>query len=166
MIWNDTFIREWAENGGVEPSEGISVNPASLDLRWSGRYRAASRTLGGWSELYDVDVLELKPGGFYLLDTLEFVRMPPDAVGKLFLKSSAGRLGIEHLHAGYVDPDFCGTLTLEIEIRVPWTVAIKRNQRLVQLTLEQMVAAPAVSYSAVGRYNNQRVPTTSKGLPE
>ena len=66
MIWNDTFIREWAENGGVEPLEGISINPASLDLRWSGRYRSASRTLGGWSELYNVEILELKPGGFYL----------------------------------------------------------------------------------------------------
>lgn len=179
MIWNDERIAGWASSGGVSPLNSNHINPASIDLSWSGRWRIARRgglkidehnsfvyVEQGWSDISDEDYLDLHPNCFYLLDTLEYVKIPLDAVGKLFLKSSAGRMGIEHLHAGYVDPGFSGTLTLEIEIRVPWSVRIERGQRLVQLTLEQMIAPAVHPYSEVGRYQDQRVPTQSKGLPK
>jgi len=164
MIWSDKELLEWGFSGGVQPFNVDNVNPASIDLSWSGKHKVATQC--GWSELCDGDQLVLEPGRFYLMDTIEYIVMPPNAVGKLFLKSSAGRMGIEHLHAGYVDPDFSGTLTLELEIRVPWPITIKKHQRLVQLTLESMMSTPLKSYSKVGRYNGQRQPTNSKGLPE
>jgi len=163
-IWNDKRIYEWINSGGVENADQICINPASLDLRWSGRYRIAG--LNDWNEQEDCDSLLLVHGAFYLLDTLEYVKMPDNCVGKLFLKSSAGRMGIEHLHAGYVDPGFEGTLTLEIELRVRWPITIERGARLVQLTIEEMVDRPAIPYAKVGRYSGQRVPTRSKGLPK
>lgn len=179
MIWNDEKIVLWGrDGGGVTPFTEDNVNPASIDLSWSGRWRKAQKggsffdgvnlqfREDGWSEVFDTDWLYLEPGSFYLLDTLEYVNMPTDAVGKLFLKSSAGREGIEHLHAGYIDPDFSGTISLEVEVRVPWCVRIERGQRLVQLTLEQMIARPLVSYKEKGRYNGQNAPTPSKGLPK
>lgn len=169
MIWNDVEITRWCKTGGVTPFDADCVNPASLDLRFSGRAKFAREGWGDWvdktEDIKNEGTLRLHPGTFYLLDTLEFIRMPPDMVGKLFLKSSAGRMGIEHLHAGYIDPEFHGTLTLEVEVRVPWCVEISPGQRLVQLTLEQMVAAPSVSYQVIGRYNGQEEPTESKGLP-
>lgn len=164
-IWNDRMLEEWGFlYSGITPFCDECINAASIDLRWSGKWKVAE--LYGWSNLYDTDTLMLEPGSFYLLDTLEYIRMPNNAVGKLFLKSSAGRMGIEHLHAGYVDPDFEGTLTIEIEIRVPWPVTIHSGQRLVQLTLESMAEAPQISYKTKGRYNGQNVPTESKGLPK
>jgi len=161
-IWNDRMLREWGVYYGITPFCSECINPASIDLRWSGRWKRAD--VGGWTDIYDTDTLVLKPGAFYLLDTLEYIRMPNNAVGKLFLKSSAGRMGIEHLHAGYVDPDFEGTLSLELEIRVPWPVTISKRQRLVQLTLETMTEVPVISYTKTGRYSGQNVPTESKGL--
>lgn len=162
-VWNDAKIMDWIEGGGVEPYDMKNVNPASLDLRWSGAYRIAGKD--GWSDIYHVDELEMHRGDFFLLDSLEFVKMPPNAVGKLFLKSSAGRMGIEHLHAGYVDCEFSGTLTFEVEIRVPWSVTLLKHQRLMQLTLEGMSGFPINRYPDVGRYQNQSTPTPSKGLP-
>lgn len=162
MIFNDEWLTIWIRGGGLSPSDKCKINPASVDLSWSGRYRIAGYE--GWSAMWDVESITLLPDRFYLLDTYEYVIMPDDSVGKLFLKSSAGRMGIEHLHAGYVDPSFSGTLTLEIEVRAPWPVELKRYAHIVQLTVEQMVALPAVSYQEVGRYNGQREPTTSKGL--
>jgi len=156
------MLREWGAYYGLTPFCDECINPASVDLRWSGRWKRAD--IDGWTNIYDTDTLVLKPGAFYLLDTLEYIRMPGDAVGKLFLKSSAGRMGIEHLHAGYVDPDFSGTLTMEVEIRVPWPVIINNGQRLMQLTLESMAELPLVSYIIKGHYNRQNVPTESKGL--
>lgn len=162
MILNDVLLTQWAESGGLSPAGQYKINPASVDLSWSGRYCIAG--FHGWSSVEDADSLVLIPGSFYLLDTHEFVVIPEDCVGKLFLKSSAGRMGIEHLHAGYVDPAFSGTLTLEVEIRAPWPIELKRYARIVQLTVEQMVAPPEVSYQQVGRYNGQREPTVSKGF--
>ena len=101
-------------------------------------------------------------GGFYLLDTAEYVTLPEWAAGSLYLKSSAGRKGIEHLHAGWVDPGFNGTLSLEIEVRAPWPVHISRGERLVQLVLHKMAEPPEISYASTGRYSGQRVPTTAR----
>jgi len=164
MIWNDVALHEWADNGGVEPYNLENINPASIDLSWSGKYCVAG--FSAWGDIEEVDQIDLQPGYFYLLDTAEYITMPPDCVGKLFLKSSAGRMGIEHLHAGYIDPGFEGTLTLEIEIRVRWPITIYRGTRLVQLTVEEMIDEPVTSYKDIGRYCGQNIPTLSKGLPK
>ena len=52
----------------------------------------------------------------------EWVELPDDLVARIEGKSSLGRLGlIVHATAGFVDPGFAGTLTLEITnlTRVP-----------------------------------------------
>lgn len=160
MILPDYMIAEWAKNGGITPYDEAMVNPASIDLRWSGRYRIAKVT--GWSDVMEADVLKLQKGIFYLLDSLEYITMPDDCAGILALKSSMGRQGLEHLHAGYADPKFMGTLTMEIENRAPWELAIKRNQPILQLILERMEAVPYKGYDKTGRYNGQNTPQVAK----
>ena len=64
----------------------------------------------------------MHPGEFVLGRTEEFVELPDDVVARVEGKSSLGRLGlIVHATAGFVDPGFRGTLTLEITnlTRVP-----------------------------------------------
>ena len=64
----------------------------------------------------------IHPGEFVLGRTLEWVELPDDIVARIEGKSSLGRLGlIVHATAGFVDPGFKGTLTLEITnlTRVP-----------------------------------------------
>lgn len=185
MIYPDKKIIEWASNGGIRPYTAECVNPASVDLRWSGRYRAA--TPDGWGDVVEADELILLPAekptvtflrglvgilpalkrfiqlppepvSFYLLDTTERVIMPPDAGGILMLKSSAGRLGLEHSHAGFFDPEFDGTATLEMSNIAPWPVVIKKNQRIVQLVLNSMSERPFKTYQQTGRYNGQYNP--------
>jgi dCTP deaminase len=109
----------------------------------------------------ETEELTLNPGELFLLDTVEIITMPENAVGWLALKSSMGRLGLEHLHAGFFDPGFTGTATLEMENRAPWPITLKRNQRIIQLALAD-VMAPERSYRVTGRYNGQSVPTEAK----
>jgi dCTP deaminase len=62
------------------------------------------------------------PGEFVLGTTVEWVELPDDIVARIEGKSSLGRLGlIVHATAGFVDPGFRGTLTLDITnlTRVP-----------------------------------------------
>jgi len=64
----------------------------------------------------------IHPGEFCLGRTLEWVELPDDVVARVEGKSSIGRLGlIVHATAGFVDPGWKGTLTLELNnlTRVP-----------------------------------------------
>lgn len=160
MFLNDMQLRSWASNGGLTPYTPECINPASVDLRWSGRYRMAYPE--GWGTAQEADTLTMPPGVLFLLDTLEYITMPNDACGWLALKSSMGRMGLEHLHAGFFDPGFHGTGTLEMETRAPWPVTITKGQRIIQLALT-MVATPERTYQATGRYNGQNTPQPAKG---
>ncbi len=88
--------------------------------------------------------------------------MADDLAGMLALKSSMGRQGLEHLHAGYVDPGFSGTLTLEMEVRAPWPILLARGQRIMQLILERMEDIPDAPYYLTGRYCGQNEPTIAR----
>lgn len=164
MIIPDFMLCAWASKGGLTPFEPAMINPASIDLRWSGRYRVAYST--GWGDLHEDDSLNLLKGKFFLLDTLEKISMPRNWVGTLALKSSMGRQGMEHLHAGYVDCGFGllepSTLTLEVENRAPWILTIRRGQPIVQISMALMLNMPEKDYSKTGRYNGQDKPQESK----
>jgi len=160
MIWNDVMLAQWASIGGISPFAPELVNPASLDLRWSGRYRF--REGGKWSDVQLTSVLWMQPGELYLLDTLEYITMPPDAAGDIKLKSRVGRRGIEHLHAGFVEPAFAGTLTLEMTNVLKSLVPLQNGDRLVQLVLMSMAQVPQKPYSEVGHFMGQTEPTTAE----
>ena len=166
MILPYQTIIAWAKSGGIDPFDSTLVNPASIDLRWSGRFRIASNdelaNLNGWSKEMHADRLVLAAGSFYLLDTLEYIKMPPDCAGMLALKSSMGRQGLEHLHAGFFDPNFEGTATLEVENRHPRPLVIEREQRIIQLALMRCEEAPTVNYAQTGRYQGQRGPMRAR----
>lgn len=159
MFIPDFELSAWAEAGGLRPYEPTCINPASVDLRWSGRYRIARPD--GWTDVYEAEYLTLVRGEFYLLDTAEVMRVPENWVGILALKSSMGRQGLEHLHAGWVDGGYGliepSSLTLEVENRAPWPLTITVGQRIVQLAFAEC-RPPAKSYAVVGRYNGCVIP--------
>lgn len=160
MFLNDTQLRAWASGGGLTPYAPECINPASVDLRWSGRYRLAYPE--GWGVVVEAAQLTMRPGQLFLLDTLETITIPDNTCGWLALKSSIGRMGLEHLHAGFFDPGFHGTGTLEMENRAPWVVTISIGQRIIQLALAD-VAIPERTYQVTGRYNGQSAPQPAKG---
>jgi dCTP deaminase len=159
----DYKLHAWAVSGGVEPFEPETINPASIDLRWSGRYRYWD--INQWSSIINSSEISISPGRFYLLDTIEYLKVPSDWVGMLMLKSSMGRQGLEHLHAGYFDPGFQGTATLELENRRGFgadPIIITAYQRIVQIAFSTMLDKPKVNYGITGRYNGQNAPQVAK----
>lgn len=134
---SDGTIRRLIAEGRVriEPFDEGMVQPASVDLRLGPSFRvfhnfrvesidlAAPPT--GLTELVEIERDEpfvVHPGEFVLGRTQELVELPDDLVARVEGKSSLGRLGlIVHATAGFVDPGFRGTLTLEITnlTRVP-----------------------------------------------
>ena len=136
-VLSDGTIRALIDEGRIkiEPWDPGMVQPASVDVRLGSTFRvfhnhraAAIDLREPPTNLTEEVVVEggepfvIHPGEFVLGRTLERVELPDDIVARIEGKSSIGRLGlIVHATAGFVDPGFKGTLTLEITnlTRVP-----------------------------------------------
>jgi len=165
------------------------VNPASLDLCFSGRVclprpdwnnpRYVNQWAGKlrenpqswqemktkmWGEVQEVETMVLMPGSFMLTDTPERFVFPENLAGQILLKSSWARVGLNHALAGWFDPGrpgFVGTATLEFFNVAPWPVLLTKGQPLVQMIFHECYP-PAVGYDVKGNYNGQYEPTKSK----
>ncbi len=119
----------------IDPWDESLVQPASVDLRLGDSFRVFHNHRASAIDLRDpptnlteqVKVTDgepfiIHPGEFCLGRTLEYVELPDDIVARIEGKSSLGRLGlIVHATAGFCDPGWHGTLTLELNnlTRVP-----------------------------------------------
>ncbi len=181
-VWNDKKITEWAQSGGVTPFDAACVNPASLDLRLGNLIRHPhhiwdtmnQETMGWlhslglldkipkWSEPIEFTEWLLYPGDFVLCHSLEFVNIPQETVSLLFSKSSTGRIGLEHLHAGLGDPSFSGEWVFELHNVAPWPIPLVAGKRVMQQVLIKLTDNPIKGYDQTGRYQGQTGPTAAK----
>lgn len=91
----------------------------------------------------------LRPGVGYLMHTYETIT-PGEYVVVVDGKSSVGRLFCKvHETAGYVDPGFSGTVTLEVTVEHP--TIIYGGMRIGQIRAHTVVGG-AKSYAECGRY--------------
>jgi dCTP deaminase len=129
-VLSDGTIRRLVAEGRVkiEPWDPGMVQPASVDVRLGDSFRVFHNHRAAAIDLRDPptnlteavtvgdgESFVIHPGEFVLGRTLEWVELPEDIVSRIEGKSSIGRLGlIVHATAGFIDPGFSGTLTLEI----------------------------------------------------
>ena len=96
---------------------------------------------------------------------LEWVELPDDLVARLEGKSSLGRLGLLiHSTAGYVDPGWKGTLTLELSNVANLPIALYAGMRIGQISFFRMsspVERPYGSKELGSKYQGQSEPTAS-----
>ena len=107
--------------------------------------------------------IRLESGEFILCCSLEVVHLPVNCCGILYSKSSTGRMGLEHMHAGYIDPGFRGQLTFEFHNVAPWPIRLMPGRRVMQMCIDQMIAPAAEDYSRTGRYQGQVGATPAVG---
>lgn len=155
MVLPDHELVKWASRGGIDPFDPACVNPASIDLRIS-----ITNVIGlrSWSSAYPEDTLTILPGYPILVSTVEYLQMPRDCAGIVFLKSSLARRGLDHALAGFVDPGFEGELTLELHAHRPITLVPR--QRIIQLVLYRLESAPVKIYN--GKYQRLRGPQRAR----
>lgn len=155
MIKPDSWIKEWASAGGIEPFKDDLVNPASLDVRLGNTWIFPNGRDGQPQHLKS-DSVFLHPGEVVLATTKEYVKIPRTVAADLKLKSSIGRQWINHCLAGWIDPGFSGEITLELQNIGPNPVELRADMRIAQLIFFQMESAPDKDYSQTGRYQGQR----------
>ena len=180
-VLSDGTIRRLVADGRVriEPFDDSMVQPASVDLRLGTSFRVfhnhritaidladPPRNLTEHVEVDEDESFVIHPGEFVLGRTQERVELPDDIVARIEGKSSLGRLGlIVHATAGFVDPGFKGTLTLEITnlTRVP--IILWPGKPIAQLsfmTLDQPAERPYGHPDLGSHYHGQVEATESR----
>ena len=178
MILSDTDIRKAIKSGEItiESPYDLYIGPASLDLHLSGiaqgvvKYNHHETIMScekdnseNFSRV-DFERLMVRPGDFYILSTEEYMRFGRNIVGFIQGRSSIARLGL-HVHAaGYFDPEFEGTATLEITNPTNFPIVIKRGMRICQMVFSRTVSGCTISYKDKRdqKYFGQREPGLSQ----
>jgi dCTP deaminase len=146
MIKPDHWIRGWGERGGAEPFAAEQVNSASYDVRVSDHWICPTRDPAEFS----ASSIKLFPGEVVLASTLEYVRIPRDVACDLKLKSTLGRLWINHSLAGWCDPGFEGNITLELQNLGQVPFVLDAGRRIAQLIFISMESEPEIAYGEPG----------------
>ncbi|MFA6038798.1 MAG: dCTP deaminase [Candidatus Peribacteraceae bacterium] len=183
MILSDRDIKKALESGKVkiEGAGGEShIHASSMDLHLGNAFKLYEHskfaildpkkpeTFTGNMRLITVAEGEpfiVQPGEFVLGVTQEKITVPDDLVVRVEGRSSLGRLGIiVHSTAGFVDPGFSGTITLEISNLNRLPVALYPGMRVCQIAFEQMSSPAETPYHSKpgSKYQGQMLPEESR----
>ncbi|HEY4097483.1 MAG TPA: dCTP deaminase [Baekduia sp.] len=177
-VLSDGTIRRLVDAGEIviSPWDPLMVQPASVDLKLGTSFRVfhnhkiqvidLADPPKGLTEPVEVDpddLFVIHPNEFVLGRTEERVEMPANLVARIEGKSSLGRLGlIVHATAGFVDPGFQGSLTLEITNFNSVPIVLRPGLPIAQLsfmTLDQAAERP-YGHPDLGSHYQRQVDAT------
>ena len=172
MILGDVEIRKLIEEGKILTFGGNEpiVNAASLNVRLGNTFLVPKRKFFHGVHLgdeiqyrrYQIKSNEefcLMPGQFALAVTQEKFFIPPTMAAYVQGRSSIGRAGLTVQNAGYVDPGFYGTITLELKNETCNPIYLKPGYPVAQMIFEECTP---VENPYQGKYNGQIEATGSR----
>jgi len=181
MILSDRSIKESIASGRivVTPYDESLVQPASIDIRLDGRFlvfrnykyscidpKSPQQDLTEMIEVGDDEPFIVHPGEFILGSTVERIGLGRDIAAQLGGKSSLGRLGlIVHATAGFIDPGFEGSVTLELSNVANLPIRLYPGMKVAQISFFALTTAADRPYghpSLGSKYKGQTVPTASR----
>lgn len=168
MYLNYSQIEALIEQGAMKQVERDCINAASLDVRLGREvmmevepapgvvidYRKRHPLTMKTVNLPDEGIV-IHPGQFFLAHTIEICNFPDNLAALFRIKSSMGRIGLEHMDAGWVDPGFHGSLTLEFKnMTQHHSILLRPGDKIGQLVfMRGEVVSAERSYRSVGNYN-------------
>jgi dCTP deaminase len=162
MIKGNDYLNEFVDRyvKGGNPL----VGPASIDLTIADDFKKIVEeperivNLGEKVEYVNSSGI-LYPGEFCLATTAERVSIPNEIAGFVVGRSSLARQGIQVECAGYIDPGFRGTITMEVFNQSPNIIRLEPGVRFCQLVLFEVTDITRF-YS--GKYQEQEGATESR----
>lgn len=184
----DIFDRVVNQKGsthiGITPWEQERLQPASYEMALGSKFLVFDPLvevidplkLGDYTLAVDIDDDEqpwydpgyylLRPGEFILGSSVESFTFPTDLAGELTGKSSVGRVGLQvHVTAGFFDPGFSGTATLEIVNLAPVPIKLWPGLLVAQMRFVTLSRPSEWAYGHPERnshYQGQAGPTPSR----
>lgn len=157
-ILSDRDIREGLARKtlGIEPFDEKNLTPNGYDLSVKEVVLRSSE-----SKVHSGEAVVPAQASF-LISTREYVRMPPDASGQLWIRSSYARRGILAAF-GKVEAGFEGELTIGCFNSSHEPVKVPIGDRFCQLAFEKMHSVPDKLYKdRSGNYHGQRGVTLAR----
>ncbi|MGC8651463.1 MAG: dCTP deaminase [Minisyncoccia bacterium] len=165
MILSDRDIKKVIKEGKLifkPPLSLDQIGPASIDLKLGPIFKSFNII-----EHYLLDTKEglpneefiitkklkkdepfiLHPNNFVLASTKEYVIVPDNMILRVEGKSTLARMGILVHTAGFVDPGFEGTLTLEISNQSNLPVALYPEMYICQIAVEYLSSPAEIPYN-------------------
>lgn len=142
---NKSINPEW-----IHPFNAENLQPASYDLTLSEEYIIRDKKDSSMT-------LILKPHSFILAASKERVELPSNVAADVKGRSSFGRKGI-YVFNGYIDPGFCGNVTVGLYNASDETISIDAGTRFCQLVFYD-TETEARKYN--GKYQNSNGVTES-----
>lgn len=178
LLAHDELV-DLVESGVLKGAKREAINGTSIDLHLHGRIMIERQGLCASKIVdlserdpldmnqYDMDAegYVLKKKEFILGATLETFYMPDNISAEYSLKSSLGRIGLNHMLAGWIDPGFTGSrLTLELYNATRYhDIRIRAGDPIGQVKFFRHAEVPHyASYSNTGRYNDDMQVTGMK----
>ena len=184
MLLNCEQIKDLLEDGVIEGALYENINAASLDITLGDTIlqeallpndmlgfhpqvvELGKRTpLNFKSVKMDHNGYVIEPGEFILAQTREIFHLPSDIACEYKLKSSMARMGLEHLNAGWCDPDWNNSvLTLELRNLTTYhSIRIRPGDKIGQMIFFKVKPVPTEhSYATKGSYNSDLKVQASK----
>ncbi len=170
MILSDSTLKKMLQSGEllVDPITPEQIQPASIDLRLSDHFlKVNENTLDvirldselKYEELNQSEII-IPPHSFLLATTREYIRLPNDLTAFVEGRSSIGRIGLFIQNAGWVDPGFEGTITLELYNANRLPIRLQEGRRICQLVFARMDQVADRPYQ--GKYQGQQGATGSR----
>jgi dCTP deaminase len=108
--------------------------------------------LSRYYECKKAEEFVIEPYKKYLLTTLEYVKLPPELMGFVELRSTFARLGLS-IPPTIIDAGFCGQITIELHGSA-FPVMLKKGMRFLHVVFAKASTPITKPYS--GRYQGQR----------
>ena len=153
------------------------IQPASVDIHLSAHFRfykegdyaidlhddIESLLVDGFADMQGR--FAVAPKQFVLAATIEIVGLNKEVVARIDGKSSIGRSGLFVQNAGFIDPGFEGTLTLEFFNATDHPIIVHYGDEIGQIAFFNLVTATEYGYgdpNLQSRYQGQTEPTGSR----
>jgi deoxycytidine triphosphate deaminase len=140
----------------IDPFDSANINPASYDVT------LARDILVRGGDKFQLP-MRFMPNEFIIATTNEYFRFPLDVAGDMRLKSSIGRMGVNHVLSVWFDPGFEGEATLELQNVSGVPVELVPGMKIAQMVFQRLEEPTTLSYASTGRYCGQRGPTPVRG---
>jgi len=167
MILSDKDIKQLVNKGKIKidpmPDWETQLGPASIDFKLGKDFKVFNHSTKPYIDPKDPETFKgltrsvvvseeksfvLQPSEFVLGVTFEKIALPDDIGARIEGRSSWGRLGlIVHSTAGYIDPGFEGTVTLELCNIGKLPILLYPGSRICQLAFERMSTPVETPYS-------------------
>lgn len=128
----------------ITPYRAANVQPASIDLTLGNEF------ISNGAKFALTEAYELAPREFVLATTAEIVSVPAHVTGQVKGRSSWARRGLVIESAGYVDPGFSGTLTLELYNFSASTLYLPIGERICQIAFTLLTSPAERPYGTEG----------------